>query len=216
MRRLIFFSIFLISLVYCTAQIPSNLYDNLGIYKSVAVYEDGVQVPFEGIDYFYIDYSNDGSIWVIFWFDDYNEWGTTGADFIEQTSDYTKYETQNPNGEDLFFIISNDKRDIIISKDGDDIAVAYELTNSGNNNYTPSYNYQGGAMGGYSGASPSSSGRTCAGCRGTGKCTSCNGKGWYYQETGYYTGNSRKEKTTCIICHGSGRCGTCHGNGTIR
>lgn len=221
MKRILLLVACLYAALGCVAQMPpSNMYDNLSVYRSVAVYEDGEQVPFNGTDYFYVDHDDDGDVWVLFC-DPYDGWMTTSADFIEQTYDYTKYSVTNPAGEELIFIISPDGQDVMATKDGEDITIAYALLNSGGSYSVPSYGggYNGGGYGGYStgsGSGSSSSGRTCAGCRGTGKCTMCNGDGWYYQETGYYTGNTRKEKTTCPSCHGTGRCGTCHGNGTIR
>lgn len=71
--------------------------------------------------------------------------------------------------------------------------------------------YDSGSSNGSSG-----SGRTCISCSGTGICKTCGGQGWYYHETGYYTGNSHKTKTTCPVCRGTGKCGTCHGSGSIR
>lgn len=82
-------------------------------------------------------------------------------------------------------------------------------------------NYGGSGSGGYNSGSSgstrsSSSSQICPSCRGTGNCSLCGGQGWYWQETGYYTGNSHKTKTTCPSCHGTGHCGTCHGMGKIR
>ena len=59
-------------------------------------------------------------------------------------------------------------------------------------------------------------GRTCAGCRGTGICTMCQGKGGYYTNSGTYTGSGSKTWHQCSSCHGSGKCGVCYGRGTIR
>ena len=58
-------------------------------------------------------------------------------------------------------------------------------------------------------------GRTCAGCRGTGVCTMCQGKGGYYTNSGTYTGSGSKTWHTCSSCGGSGRCGVCYGKGVI-
>lgn len=195
---------------------PSNMYDNLGAYASVAVYEDGEQIPFYGTDYFFIDFIDRTDVNVLFFNTILNIWQSDSADFIEQTSDYTKFTVINPVGEELTFIISPDLRDIIVSKDYEDISVAYELI-EGYNNYSPSYTYP--SYGSYNDGSSSgsfSSSRTCISCNGTGKCKTCNGQGWYYHETGYYTGRSGKTRTDCPVCHGTGRCGTCYGNGSIR
>lgn len=78
--------------------------------------------------------------------------------------------------------------------------------------------YGGGFNNGYnsSGGSSSSSGRTCAGCRGTGNCTMCHGHGGYYHDTGTYTGNPGQTWTTCPGCGGNGKCKVCYGKGSIR
>ena len=68
-----------------------------------------------------------------------------------------------------------------------------------------------GYGGSSSSSSSSSSGRTCAGCHGTGKCTSCAGRG-EYRGDGYY-GTTLYD---CPVCKGSGRCGVCYGRGVIR
>lgn len=80
-----------------------------------------------------------------------------------------------------------------------------------------SYNggYHGGYGGGSNGGSSSSSGRTCAGCRGTGICTACKGEGGYWLETGRYTGKNTKQWENCTGCHRSGKCGVCYGKGKI-
>lgn len=67
-----------------------------------------------------------------------------------------------------------------------------------------------------SSSSSSSSQRTCSGCRGTGRCTLCKGQGWYWEDTGTYTGSSNKKKVTCPSCRGDGKCGVCYGRGSIR
>lgn len=218
MRNYILFLICTLINVTSIAQMPpSNMYDNLGAYVSVAVYnEDGDQVLFNGTDYFFIDYVDRTEVNVLFFNPYKNRWESESADFVEQTSDYTKYTVMNPAGDDLTFIISPDRRDIIVAKDYEDISIAYELI-EGNNNYLPSYTYpSGGSYNSGSSSGASSSGRTCISCNGTGKCKTCNGQGWYYHESGYYTGRSGKTRTDCPVCHGTGRCGTCHGNGSIR
>lgn len=218
MKKLLLAIIATMAFVYSHAQLPpSNLYENLAVYKSVAVYEDGEQVPFSGVDYFYLDFDSNGDVWIISWNPSSNQWGTSDATFISRDSEGSKYEGYNGSFEDLIFLISPDKRDLLLAKDGSDLIIAYELINGNSSSpgyapgYTPSY-------GGYntSGGATSSSGQTCVSCNGTGKCKTCDGKGWYYHETGYYTGRSGKTRTDCPVCHGTGHCGTCHGNGTIR
>lgn len=83
--------------------------------------------------------------------------------------------------------------------------------------------YSGGGYygGGYSsGSSGSGSSRgstkiTCSGCGGTGACTACGGQGYWYADTGYYTGESITKKITCGSCNGTRRCGVCHGTGSL-
>ncbi|MBQ6063395.1 MAG: hypothetical protein IJK87_07155 [Prevotella sp.] len=56
--------------------------------------------------------------------------------------------------------------------------------------------------------SNNSSGRDCGLCHGSGKCNTCNGKGWYYGELSMTT------KLTCPNCpNHNGRCSSCNGTG---
>lgn len=62
---------------------------------------------------------------------------------------------------------------------------------------------------------PSSGSRTvqpriCAGCKGSGFCSMCKGKGWQKNVTMYGTTVSN-----CPACNGTGRCLVCHGKGSI-
>ena len=75
-----------------------------------------------------------------------------------------------------------------------------------------------GTGGGVNWGSPSSgsnssgsSGRTCAGCHGSGKCTGCAGRGEYRGE-GYYG----TQMFDCPVCSGTGNCKVCYGKGVIR
>lgn len=59
-------------------------------------------------------------------------------------------------------------------------------------------------------SSSSSSGRDCGLCLGTGKCSKCNGRG-YYDEIGIGSG-----RHACPACpNSSGRCSCCNGTGKI-
>lgn len=60
-----------------------------------------------------------------------------------------------------------------------------------------------------------SASRTCRGCNGTGLCTMCNGKGTYWNDTGYYVGKDIKTRTRCSACNGTGKCKVCYGKGTL-
>lgn len=215
-RILALISVYFVSLSVFAQMPPANMYQNLGVYKSVAVYEDGEKVPFTGTDYFYIDFGDDGEISALFYNHRYGQWESIPAETISSGKRSTTYSTYNSEGEDLSVLVLNDLSKIRISKDNDDISIVYKLIN-GSEVSTPSYSGGSGSYsGGYSSGSSSSSGRTCISCNGTGKCKTCDGKGYYYQETGYYVGRSGKTRTDCPVCHGTGRCGTCHGNGTIR
>ena len=201
------------------------MWDNLSVYESIIMFEDGEEVPFTGKDYFFIEHVGSDEVNVFQWYQSLGQWAVGAAEFIGFEDGYAKFMTDNPAGEMLTFLISGDKRDVIISKDDSDIVVGYEVVATYPNSsgsYSPSTGGYGISSGSYgnsfnnnSGYGNSSSGRTCISCNGTGKCKTCNGKGEYYHETGYYTGNSGKTLTTCPVCRGTGRCGTCHGNGSI-
>lgn len=63
----------------------------------------------------------------------------------------------------------------------------YPSTNSGTTNSTSTQTH-----------------RPCAGCGGSGRCSMCQGKGWYT-----YQGSSHR----CPSCNGTGTCKVCHGKG---
>lgn len=71
----------------------------------------------------------------------------------------------------------------------------------GNSDYSPS---SGGSNSVYS---------TCRICGGSGVCTSCNGRGGEFRDTGYYTGSGSKSWISCPSCNGSKKCFNCHGSG---
>lgn len=79
----------------------------------------------------------------------------------------------------------------------------------------------GGLGGGYtptpnnnnSYSSPSS--HTCSICGGSGVCTSCNGRGGSWQDTGYYIGEEIKSWINCGSCNGSKKCFNCYGTGKM-
>lgn len=73
-------------------------------------------------------------------------------------------------------------------------------------------NVPSGGFGG-SGSNNNSVYTTCRICGGTGVCTSCNGRGGEYQDTGYYTGSGNKSWISCGSCRGNKRCFNCHGTG---
>lgn len=64
-----------------------------------------------------------------------------------------------------------------------------------------------------SNSTPSSTYSTCRICGGSGICTSCNGSGGSWQDTGYYTGSGNKSWISCGSCNGNKRCFNCHGTG---
>lgn len=136
------------------------------------------------------------------------------------------YPQKNNYDKSTYAIISNnnDKLYIIIFMNHDNSPYNYgewykcSYTRKNNNSkpsspspgYTPVPSNPG-----YNQSTPSQ-GRTCAGCRGTGVCTMCQGKGGYYTNSGTYTGSGSKTWHQCSSCHGSGKCGVCYGKGVIR
>lgn len=58
-----------------------------------------------------------------------------------------------------------------------------------------------------------SSGISCSGCGGTGRCTACGGIGKLKSES-IYTGGGTII-SDCPVCRGNGRCGVCHGKGSL-
>ena len=79
---------------------------------------------------------------------------------------------------------------------------------SGGYNSSPSGNYNGN-----NDSSPS--GSRCTICGGTGVCTSCNGRGGSWQDTGYYIGEDIKSWINCGSCNGSKKCFNCYGTGRM-
>lgn len=73
-----------------------------------------------------------------------------------------------------------------------------------------SYHYDNPSSSNVGGYTPteSSSKNTCAVCNGTGKCTSCAGRG--YKEDTYISGGGTHQ---CGSCNGRGICTTCNGRG---
>lgn len=65
------------------------------------------------------------------------------------------------------------------------------------------------------GGSTNHSGNMCSSCRGTGRCSGCNGQGKYWEQIGTYTGTDTRKYINCPVCRGSGRCGTCRGKGKL-
>lgn len=59
--------------------------------------------------------------------------------------------------------------------------------------------------GNYNGSSNSRLPDGCGACNGTGKCSSCAGRGWTSTRNGAIH--------DCLVCKGTGRCTVCHGTG---
>ena len=78
------------------------------------------------------------------------------------------------------------------------------------NNYNSSNNYNSNSS---SSSSSSSTRSTCRICGGSGVCTSCNGSGGHWEDTGYYTGSGSKSWINCPSCNGSKKCFNCYGTG---
>ena len=77
-------------------------------------------------------------------------------------------------------------------------------TYSNNSNYNSSSNNNSNS----SNASSRYTDKTCHGCHGSGKCNTCNGKGWFY-------GMGSSTKLNCPNCS-NGTCSICVGKGTVR
>lgn len=86
-----------------------------------------------------------------------------------------------------------------------------EVQNNGNTNSQPNYNYNYNNSN--SSSSSSSTYTTCRICHGSGTCTSCNGTGGSWRDTGYYTGSGKQSWINCGSCRGNKRCFNCHGTG---
>lgn len=84
-------------------------------------------------------------------------------------------------------------------------------------NYIQSQNNAFYMQGGFnnSGGNNSSSAHHCNSCSGTGVCSSCNGQGRYWIDTGTYTGYNSQKLTNCAVCGGSGKCKVCYGKGSF-
>lgn len=96
------------------------------------------------------------------------------------------------------------------------ITIHHNNTNTGGGNYGGGYNSYGGGYN-YNNSSSSSSSSsvytTCRICGGSGVCTSCNGRGGEWRDTGYYTGSNSQSWINCPSCHGNKKCFNCYGTG---
>lgn len=217
MRKSLFVLFVIFSTTYAIAQLPpTNMYENLKIYESNSLYVNGEKVAFDGKDYLYLDYESDD---LYFLFPTEYGWEKESANYLGIENGYALYTVYNPMEEELVIKISTSNHNILAYKETD-FVVGYKIISDnsigGYNNSYSNGNFGVYNSGGYnSNSSSSSSKRTCISCSGTGKCKTCGGKGWYYHETGYYTGNSHKTRTDCPVCRGTGNCGTCRGVGHI-
>ena len=86
-----------------------------------------------------------------------------------------------------------------------------ESQRSGNDNSdSSSYSSRKSESSSSTSSSSSSSGRQCRLCLGSGKCKTCNGKGWYYDnafglDRDYVCPNCHNHDGKCSSCGGSGR-----------
>lgn len=95
----------------------------------------------------------------------------------------------------------NKETSVMLDCDGKPVYVGV----GGSTTHSSGSNNSGSSSGGSSGSG--SIYTTCRICNGSGRCTSCNGRG-----TSLYTyGGS--DHTVCSSCHGNGRCFNCHGTG---
>lgn len=79
----------------------------------------------------------------------------------------------------------------------------------GGGSYVPNTGWGGSNGGTGNGGGSSYQSSTCKYCHGTGRCSSCNGKGYKFNP---YSG----EEDQCPSCFGNGRCFNCHGSGRQR
>ena len=120
---------------------------------------------------------------------------------IRVLSGHTPTEILNAN---LYFIDEIYKKHCSNKQLADEIkARGYDVT--GNYN---SYNSNSSSS-----SSSSSTRSTCRICGGSGVCTSCNGSGGHWEDTGYYTGSGSKSWINCPSCNGSKKCFNCYGTG---
>lgn len=101
---------------------------------------------------------------------------------------------------------------------GNGTIITYSNSNSNNRSNNNYNNYSGGNSYNYnnSNSSSSSSSRsTCSICGGSGICTSCNGRGGKWEDTGYYIGEDIKSWINCPSCNGSKKCFNCYGSGKM-
>ena len=144
----------------CSANIPmppQNSFTNLYVYESVAVYVDGEEVRFTGKDYMYLDFDEDGDLWVLSLNDNYR-WGHSGADLESVTEEGAQYSSLNGNLEDIIILINPEKDAILVAKEGDDMVVAYDLVSDPYSTNSTSYDYDSSSYYGSSSGSSYSSG----------------------------------------------------------
>lgn len=83
---------------------------------------------------------------------------------------------------------------------------------NGGGYYNGGGGYNNGSSGGYNSGSSDS---RCSICGGSGVCSSCNGRGGSWQDTGYYIGEDSKSWIPCPSCNGSKQCFNCYGRGRL-
>ncbi len=86
------------------------------------------------------------------------------------------------------------------------------------NSFSGGGNSSGSGSSGSSGSGSYNSGSSssrCSFCGGTGVCSSCNGRGGSWQDTGYYVGDNSQSWINCPSCRGSKQCFNCHGTGRL-
>ena len=176
-----------------TTEYVKNLSINSGRFTGTIFKSDGVTFRYDGTFY-----HPDGSYTYCTGFDS-NFNFPEGVTYIFFTADGTqaiKYQVKNGSPVTWGSWDLRGKQIVAITKDGPVFA--------GQSNYSS-------PAGGY-GSSPSSSSgsnsgydshkATCGGCKGSGICQHCHGKGLV-----------NNDKSKCGLCHGKGRCVSCGGKG---
>ncbi len=85
---------------------------------------------------------------------------------------------------------------------------AIQMMNSGGSSSSTSSSSSSSSSSNYSSSSSNSSGRMCQLCAGTGRCKTCEGKGYYYNPL------NLSQTVLCPNCHNhNGKCSSCSGTG---
>lgn len=215
MKRFFVIPVFFLTIFSIMSQSLSSQFPGLAVYDAVMVLEDNQSVDFNGEDQFALNFDNYGNFQVVFYYPYLNGFGPALPVFRSSGHGYREYAVINPVGETLLFRLSNDKREILVTKtDFSDFAIGYVLEGTQyNSNQSPAYSSPSYSSPSYNEYGSSSESSTCRICHGTGVCSSCHGRGGEFRDSGYYTGSGSKSWIDCPSCNGSKKCFNCYGSG---